>query len=178
MKIIGMVGYKGSGKTTITASVCNIDNTIQQMNFSSPIVSMLIAFGVPGSMIFDKKQWDTPLNMLCGRTIRHAVQTLGTEWGRRTIGEDVWLLSGLRRAQVVGGTVIFDDVRFPNEFDAIRQSGGTLLAIVRPGLAVDLSHESEQHIAALQARCDYTIVNDGSVETAAKKMLDTVRNTY
>ncbi len=61
------------------------------------------------------------------------MQTLGTEWGRAlspTLWVNVWArsLDGLER-------VVADDVRFDNEVAAVRELGGTVIEVQRPGLA-------------------------------------------
>ncbi len=94
-------------------------------------------------------------------TPRFALQQLGTEWGRACY-EDVWIDYAVRVAQklsVEGGytysaklglehawrpgdenwfsPVVIPDVRFRNEFEAIRKAGGYVLKITRPGAGLD-----------------------------------------
>jgi hypothetical protein len=88
-------------------------------------------------------------------TPRYALQTLGTEWGRNCY-EDVWIEYGIRIAKelnqtgyctytekeglvehekdqgLIGG-VVFSDLRFKNEFEAVRKAGGILIRIKREG---------------------------------------------
>ena len=88
-------------------------------------------------------------------TPRYALQTLGTEWGRNCY-ENVWIEYGIRIAKeliddgyatysekeglvhqekdqgLIGG-VVFSDLRFKNEFDAVRKAGGILVRIKREG---------------------------------------------
>lgn len=67
-------------------------------------------------------------------TPRYALQTLGTEWGRQ-LDENIWLLYADRDAakRKVEGFGIVPDCRFLNEARFIKDSGGLLLEIIRPG---------------------------------------------
>ncbi len=68
-------------------------------------------------------------------TPRQIMQTLGTDWGREAIDQDLWTkvaaakIEGLRDK---GIDVVIDDLRFPNEYDLIASLGGTLVRVVRP----------------------------------------------
>ena len=67
-------------------------------------------------------------------TPRYALQTLGTEWGRQ-LDENIWLLYADRDAakRKVEGFGVVPDCRFLNEAKFIRDCGGLLIEIVRPG---------------------------------------------
>jgi hypothetical protein len=82
-------------------------------------------------------------------TPRHAMQTLGTEWGRDLIHPDLWVISTMRRVSpilAVGRDVVISDVRFENEARAIRQAGGHIIEVERsigvPG-GEESNHRSE-----------------------------------
>lgn len=67
-----------------------------------------------------------------GVTSRYAQITIGTEWGRELISQDLW--SNAWAAGVTDGeSVMNDSVRFPNEAAAIRGLGGVVIMIKRPG---------------------------------------------
>lgn len=151
--IIGICSYAGAGKTTICAEAIRNDIRFKQLNFSTPLYKMLIAMGVPYSMVHNKNHWDAPLDVLCGKTIRYTCQSLGTGFGRNMIGKDVWANMGIARALEMekhGWRPIFDNVRFPNEAERIISNGGFIIAFHRDGLIPDISHESEQYIAHIQ----------------------------
>lgn len=60
-----------------------------------------------------------------GVDTRHILQTLGTEWGRSCIHPDVWVQMWEQQAKHVtamGGRVVCDDVRFINEYRALRHA--------------------------------------------------------
>ena len=54
-----------------------------------------------------------------GVSVRHMLQTLGTEWGRQCIHPEIWTRCWKGRAQR-HSMVVADDVRFPNEAAMIK----------------------------------------------------------
>ena len=77
---------------------------------------------------------------------RHLLQTLGTEWGRQQIHPKIWIKHWQRRAEICragGQRIVVDDVRFPDEADAIRQLGGQVWLVERPGINYRGGHASE-----------------------------------
>lgn len=78
-----------------------------------------------------------------GRDSRYLLKTLGTEWGRELVGENVWINSLLRRCDDGVEPIIVDDVRFDNEAAAIKRAGGHLMFIHRPGCQYTYDHPSE-----------------------------------
>jgi len=58
-----------------------------------------------------------------GVDTRHILQTLGAEWGRNCIHPDLWVFMWQRQVKHIldlGGLVVVDDVRFQNEYEALR----------------------------------------------------------
>ena len=104
---------------------------------------------------------------LYGISPRHALQTLGTEWGQYELskydsfaevtGRKLWVNALLSK---INGNAVIADVRFPHEADAIREKGGLIIRVNR-NAPVDLSHESEQGINEIRA--DFTVNNYGSL---------------
>lgn len=106
---------------------------------------------------------------------RVMLQTLGTEWGRECVNEDVWVNYMIRRSdQIVKKGfkgVIVSDVRFKNELDAIRKAQGKLIKVVRPVTAnaattigvVNHPSESEQK-SFTDDEFDYIVLNKGSLD--------------
>lgn len=173
-KLIGLVGYQGVGKTTIVKKAIERGPAlVVQMGFSNPIIDMLAALGISHKLLGDKTQWEKPVPILKGRTIRYAAQTLGTEWGRNCIDQDLWTAIAIERAnawRMQGWHVIIDNCRFPSEFDALTAAGAHMIAVNRPGIVTFTKHESEQHINALQERCMITLVNDGTLAKVVHHM--------
>lgn len=69
--------------------------------------------------------------------------------------------------------VCIDDVRFPNEREAIEKLGGTVFFVVRPDLTVDVSnHESEISLTWSEFEDNRIIINSFSKEFMCKQFDD------
>ena len=104
---------------------------------------------------------ERPCELLGYKTPRHALQTLGTEWGRDLICADLWTRIWRHRvAEVADGVgVVAPDVRFQNEGLAIADLGGKVVRISanRPGVGI-----AGQHVSELQTvPANITIDNSG-----------------
>jgi len=116
-------GKQGSGKTTLAKNVCKAwqqtkNNRAILVNFADPLYDMhnfIIGYlkdhGIERPLVKDR-----PL-----------LQLLGTEWGRRTVSENIWvdlLKAKIKKAEEPGRNLgqnqlfIVGDCRFRNEFDA------------------------------------------------------------
>jgi hypothetical protein len=116
-------------------------------------------------LILDPELKEAPIKELGGVTPRHLMQTLGTEWGRNCIHENVWVEVCIHRAKYwlrQGRSVVIDDVRFPNEADAIRAAGGIIIRVIRPGAHVTSSHASEGALDSYEV--DHQLMNQSTAE--------------
>jgi len=173
MKLIGFAGKKRSGKDTAAQTlVTSCDYT--QFSFASLLKEMtttlLIKLGLDPLTVARMVNGDLkemPLPQLMGKTTRHAMQTLGTEWGRQCIGENFWVAATLRQAKTVQKAVI-SDVRFANEAQAIREAGGKVIELRRPDVRCDDSHPSEQ----IDFTVDDVILNVGTIEELQTAVID------
>ena len=75
-------------------------------------------------------------------TVRRLMQLLGTEWGRELLGRDVWV-DQWRRSVSDKLLVVADDMRFPNEFEAVRALGGETWCVIRGNARREGAHASE-----------------------------------
>lgn len=165
--VLGLTGLAKSGKSTVA------DHLIQRWGFrrekfAAPLKDMLRAIGLTDAEIEGDKK-EVPCDLLCGATPRHAMQTLGTDWGRLLVHQNLWTAAWSRRAGT--GLVIADDCRFTNEAAAVRALGGAIIRIERPGLTTG-GHASEQEMARIQP--DTTILNDGTVNELLAQVDDIV----
>lgn len=169
MTIIAFTGYAGSGKST--AAKILIDNGWARGKFAAPLKNMLRSLlrdqGVSDAVIERMIEGDLKeiqCDLLCGKSPRHAMQTLGTEWGRTCLGDELWIDAAMRG---VTGPTVFDDCRFPNEVAAIRDAGGLIFEIQRPGVGPVNGHVSE-----ILVEPDWIILNDGDLAALRSAVLN------
>ena len=133
------------------------------------IVPMLMALGYDyqraWELLLYDKQYVVPE---IGVSVRHMLQTLGTEYGRQCLRPDVWLICWRKKAERFG-SVVADDVRFTNEADLIRRMGGELWLVRRTGIQRTISHASEGGLDDYSF--DRVIDNDGSLEQLRSKVM-------
>lgn len=109
----------------------------------------------------DLKEEPTPL--LCGKTPRHAMQTLGSEWGRECIGPELWVDTMVDRCKMVNYVTI-TDARFPNEVEAQIEQGAVVVHVHRPNNPFNNgdTHPSEQHASSLPYH--FLVLNHGTLD--------------
>jgi hypothetical protein len=167
--LIGLCGLAGSGKSTVAEHLTRVHG-FSRIRFAGALKRMLAAAGVTHDML-DGSAKEEPCALLCNRTPRHAMQTLGTEWGRQCIGQDFWI--GLWRAEVERWPsmhIVADDVRFPNELAAVRALGGRIWLVKRPALRA-MPHASEQ-LDFGTCPPNLTLHNYGSIDDLHTKVDD------
>jgi len=163
-KIVGLFGKKGSGKTVVAKHMTT--RGYKRMSMADPMRDMLRAINIGDEYIVDDK---TKVIPTLGKTGRYALQTLGTEWGRDLISEDIWVNAMKRRLTGGDELVVIDDIRFPNEADMIQDIGGTLCKITRPSANNIDTHGSESHYGDMPF--DYEIINDRDLWYLVKSSL-------
>lgn len=79
---------------------------------------------------------------------------------RQLLGEDVWVNAAF--ARTTAERIAITDMRYPNEARAIRERGGLLVKVTRPGVC-PLDNVADQALADFDG-WDAVIVNDGSID--------------
>lgn len=153
--LVAFTGPLESGKTTCAKYLVS-EFGYTRHRFAGPLKRMLRAIGLSEEQV-DGGLKEAPSEILCGKSTRWALQSLGTNWGRELIGEDLWIRAW--KATLPQGLVVVDDLRFPNEAQTIRSKGGLIVRVVRPGADLDFSHESESH----EIPADVTVYNNGDI---------------
>ena len=173
-QFIGLCGLAGSGKST-AADYLVRHHGFLRLSYASPIKrmvrAMLIEAGAPfldAVEMVDGKLKELPTPFLAGRTPRHAMQTLGTEWGRDLIAQDIWRRILLNKvSQNASERIVVDDVRFPNEVEGLRAEGFHIIRVVRASAHATGGHSSE----AQDFEVDTVITNDGTVADLQASLL-------
>ena len=163
--VIALLGNAGAGKSTV-ADYLIAEHRYKRVKFAGPLKAMLRAIGLDDEEIEGSRK-EQPCDLLCGKTPRHAMVTLGTEWGRDLIGAEFW--TGLWKEEACahlnsGWNVVVDDCRFENEMKAAQHLGGVLWHITRPdhaGTSIP-AHRSEGALADYYADMRQ-IFNDGPI---------------
>lgn len=116
--------------------------------------------------------------------IRALLQRFGTEVGRDLYGESFWVdrvmnqiktmphydsVTGMFIGHELDGRYIITDVRFPNEYDAVRKTGGRIIRINRPGIGAVNNHVSEQVLPY-----DILVENSGDLDSFRASVLSAV----
>jgi hypothetical protein len=165
--IIGLSGYARSGKDTVAELLClnygysrhafadQIKKVLYRLN---PIIGATMKGDVchlNEEMLYN--DWDY---LKDNTDVRRLMQVLGTEIGREMFGDNVWV--DLAFKHIKAEDVVFTDVRFPNEADAIRNAGGQVWRINRLNHEPINDHSSET--AMDEYAFDHTIKNNGTLD--------------
>ncbi len=165
MNLIGITGRLHAGKDE--AAKAFIAAGYIRESFADPLKVITAYLADEDVALYHDQQAKEEYSELLGMTRRKALQLLGTEGVRNTLGADFWA----RRLMWVWTkcgrpNLVVADCRFDNEAEAIRAHGGKILRIVRPDNDADSigvpGHASEQGIR--DDLVDHTIYNDGSLD--------------
>lgn len=167
LEVLGLSGYARSGKDTVADHLVETQG-YTRISFADPMREALVALdpvihlgGYPIGVAAAVRMvgWEKLKGM--SSDIRPLMQRFGTEVGRAMFGENFWVELALSRIPD-GSKVVFADVRFPNEADAIRDLGGEIWRIERSGVEAVNAHVSER--ALDDYTFDATITNAGTLE--------------
>ncbi|BAK75371.1 putative deoxynucleotide monophosphate kinase [Pseudogulbenkiania sp. NH8B] len=176
-KVIVLTGRAGSGKSTIAAElVASHGYTV--VKFAGPLKSMLRALGLTDAEIEGDLK-EKPCALLGWCTPRHAMQTLGTEWGRNLIDTDLWVAAwqhAVRGVLASGGRVVVDDCRFRNELSAAMEMGGVAVRLVRDG-AGTTAHVSETGLDAVELPVIINAAAPAAVAGEVLRMAESILET-
>lgn len=117
--------------------------------------------------VIDKFGWDGYKETRYSDEIRRLLQRLGTEAGRQTLWDTIWIDAALHDIE---GDIVISDARFINEFDAITNRGGMVWRVERDGVGPQSNHPSETEALAYNG-FERIIYNNGSLEDYHKKII-------
>jgi len=175
MILIGLSGYARSGKDTAAEALSSLG--FVRISFADKLREFIYEFnptvwatnGLNEDLrhVIDTWGWDGYKSTIWGDDIRRQLQVLGTECGRKIIGDNIWV-DALFDSLSENKKYVIADVRFPNEAIGIRDRGGRMYRIEREGVGPANNHLSE--IALDHYEFDGFIHNDGTVEEFEKSV--------
>jgi len=156
-KIIGISGAAQCGKDTAADHILSKRPAYQKTSFADPIKTMIRAgFGLTDAQLYGTKK--DIVDQFYGCSPRHMMQTLGTEYGRHQINQNIWVLAMQHHLEQLGGTFIIPDIRFENEAKFVREHGVLIHIVGRDNNIKESGHISE---AGIETHAnDYHIMND------------------
>lgn len=190
-RLISLSGAAGSGKDEVASIIQHLSTesyVIKRFAGKLKIITGVL-LGVSQTKLEDRAfkesilgpEWD--YEVWCGdciesemrsMTVREFLQKLGTDCLREGLHKDIWVNSLFREFDDSSRWII-PDLRFKNEFEAVKQRGGIHIRVDRPELAEDL-HPSETEWKNLPF--DWVINNDKDLphlRTLVQGMLNTYK---
>ena len=180
MKIIGLGHKMGQGKGEV-ARVLRDHHGALIMRFADLLKRTAMQLATLARDDVYTQEGKATHSAFLGMTHGAFLQTLGTLM-REHVREDFWVQALAQRLDfgrdnfgrdIVFDLVVVEDVRYPNEAQWIRDMGGVLVKVDRPGYVPegrDPNHPSETSLDGWEWDC--VIVNDSDVEALERKTLD------
>lgn len=163
MLLIALAGKARVGKDTIGRHLVSVHG-FEHYYFAKPLKDMAGALGFPEAEFQTTEQKESVIPDI-GRSYRYLLQTLGTEWGRNLIDQNLWLKMAARRwkaecaraqnlrdegMQFAHARMVITDCRFENEASWVRDVGGVVVHVHgngQTGMAeAQRAHQSEQSL--------------------------------
>lgn len=196
--IIGINGYAGSGKDTV-GEIIRMQQPKENWEikkFAGKLKEVAsIILGIPKTMFEDQEFKKKTLPQMWSdhglpMTVRDFLQRLGTDALRQGLHPNTWvnaLMMEYKEVCFAGkdseGADLFSypnwiitDCRFPNEATAIKNAGGIIIRVNRPGVNAVNAHPSE--VALSHWQFDYTIENNEGIVELKHKVRDILKQVY
>lgn len=170
LKVVGVTGLMRSGKDSI-AEVLVQDFGYMRLSHADALKEGCAA--MLGRPLIDMYEGDREAVMPdWGFSIRHFLQVMGTECVRGHFRQDFWIVALTQRIAALSrdtgqSEFVIPDVRFEDEAKNVREHGGFVIHVERPG-QVRGTHASEQGVAFVEG--DATISNDGTLADLRAKV--------
>lgn len=170
--LIGLTAPARSGKDTVA------DILVENFCFNRVAFAKPLKDGLKAMMPFlDETHISGVLKEVIlpyiGKSPRYLMQTLGTEWGRQLVKDDIWLYltqMSIDKYAEEEKSVVVTDVRFENEAKMIRDMGGEVWHIDASARNIQVvnQHASEGGVKFVEG--DKRVDNNGTVEELYQKV--------
>ena len=161
--IIGLSGYAQSGKDTVAGFLKNFGYT--RVAFADPMRTALYSLNplVSGDLrlaeLVDQIGWDGAKTAY--PEIRRLLQVFGTEVGRNQWGSNFWVDLAMTQMDWLEKDYVVTDVRFPNEYEAIKATGGKVWRVDRTAVGPVNEHVSDNALEGFEF--DRVVKNYGTL---------------
>lgn len=192
MKLIGINGYARTGKDTV-ANILVLQAGFTRVAFADKLreavytLDPVVAYERGHShetvdkgwmpihlrQVIDVYGWDGYKETKFGPEIRRIVQRMGTDVGRNILGENIWVDAAFASLDP-NGKYVFTDCRFDNEAQTVKDRGGQVWRVDRPGVEPVNDHISE--IGLDNFNFDVRLDNDGTVSDLVSKVWHLARS--
>jgi dephospho-CoA kinase len=131
---IAFIGKMMSGKTTASKFLVE-SREFGRLAFAYPVKEFSVRTLNSLAHMFGREQnWtmETLEQRKSEPQVRKLLQLVGTELGRELVGyENVWVDLLIDKVEYMDRVVV-DDCRFPNEAEALKEAGFTIVRVIRP----------------------------------------------
>lgn len=172
LRLVGLTGYAQSGKDTVGSRLIS-EHGFTRVGFADALrdslwaLNPIVAQGVMEQGLAAEtlrfqdivNQWGWETGKRVFPEFRELQQRMGTEVGREQFGETFWTDIAARKVDAIDGPVVITDVRFANEAQFVKDRGGLVWKIERPGVGPVNNHASDR----LDFEADRFIHNDGDI---------------
>lgn len=198
--IIGIAGFKSSGKDTIAEYLIN-EYGFKRLSFASAVKDILsIMFSWPRDKLEgltkEDREWREMVDPWWSKklqmpelTPRFVMQYIATDLFRNHFNQDIWINIVEKQLEENKYTnIVITDCRFQNEINMIKNIGGKIIQVHRnvpewfykyrsgeDRHEIYLIHRSETEW--IRCHRDYDIDNDNTMEELHKKIKDIVEKT-
>ncbi|MBT2325535.1 hypothetical protein J7E62_24685 [Variovorax paradoxus] len=161
--LVGITGKAQAGKDTLGAEFVRAG--FRRISFADPLKEAVSVIAGEPLELFHSIEGKEGFSPMLNCTRRHALQAVG-KGVRDVLDQDIWVRRALDAWDRMGRPpAVITDVRYSNEAELIRQFGGTVVHIWRPGnvglAGAAAAHESEAGIR--DELIDEQVCNNGSI---------------
>lgn len=165
--MIGLSGPAGCGKDALADHLV-AEHGYLKIRFAGYLYRMIYQLPYLEEFRWTDREWKEAIHPFYGVSPRRMLQTLGTEWGRELVNDNLWikLIEWLIEFQHISHRFfVFPDLRFANESEWLTKYGGLTVAIQRPfstsiKRTLERSHSSEEY----RLLVDEIVVNDKGLQ--------------